>query len=69
MTNKSIEDDIKDLQSQIRWVKYNEPPDLPDPPEAPAEREYRLWREYCDDYDFSAEELHEESQESREINE
>jgi len=32
--------------------------DFPDPPETPAEREYRLWREYVDDYDFSPEELH-----------
>ena len=36
---------------------------LPDPPETPAEREYRLWREYMDEYDFSEEELHQEEYE------
>lgn len=32
---------------------------MPDPPETVAEREYRMWRAYCDDYDFSDEELRE----------
>jgi hypothetical protein len=31
---------------------------MPDPPETPAERKYRLWREYCDDYELSHEELY-----------
>jgi hypothetical protein len=31
---------------------------LVEPPETPAEREYRLWREYCDDYELSHEELY-----------
>jgi hypothetical protein len=33
---------------------------LPDPPETPTEREYRLWREYCEDYELSHEELHDD---------
>jgi hypothetical protein len=28
------------------------------PPETPAQREYRLWNEWLDDYDFTWEELH-----------
>lgn len=36
---------------------------FPDPPETPAEREYRLWRERMDEYDFSEEELHQEEYE------
>lgn len=36
---------------------------FPDPPETPAEREYRLWNEHIDEYDFSEEELHQEEYE------
>ena len=39
--------------------------DFPDPPETPAEREYRLWHEHMDEYDFSEEELHQEDYQRR----
>lgn len=31
-----------------------------DPPETPAQREYRLWNEHVEDYDFTWEELYQE---------